>query len=170
MREILFRGKRTKNGEWVYGDLIHRKIWSSELHIIREEDNGFDIYTEYEVIPESISQFTGLTDKNGKKIFEGDILKQKTTPAFAEVNSFEWELYGIVKFGYYDWNEGKAGYASMGWYIKPLKSVAIKPKNYLIGHIHAGLNPSDILNKYYPMEVIGNIHDNPELLKGGVQE
>jgi hypothetical protein len=110
---------------------------------------------EYNIIPET-----------GKKIFEGDILKQKTTPEFAKVNSFEWEHYGIVRFGYYDWDEGEAGYASMGWYIEPLKSVSIKPKNYLVGHIQAGLNQSDILNKYYPMEVIGNIHDNSELLKG----
>ena len=177
MREILFRGfhesengketiyinGRGIKGEWVYGYYI-RYGWTRQEKDYIVPSYASDLYAK-EVIPETVGQYTGLTDKNGTKIFEGDILKQKTTPEFAKVNSFEWEHYGIVKFGYYDWDEGEAGYASVGWYIEPLKSVSIKPKNYLVGHIQAGLNQSDILNKYYPMEVIGNIHDNPELLR-----
>ena len=187
MREILFRGipendidrhffadtwKYDCAGSFVYGSLIISKsryyiCVSALCKISCCINNG--ITSMIEVIPETVGQYTGLTDKNGKMIFEGDILKQKTTPEFAKVNSFEWEHYGIVRFGYHDCDEGEAGYASMGWYIKPLKSVSIKPKNYLVGHIQAGLNQSDILNKYYPMEVIGNIHDNPELLKEGAE-
>ena len=75
MREILFRGKRADNNEWVYGYYIVRKIWQSTVHIIRTKDNGFDSYNEYEIDPETIGQFIGLTDKNEEKIFEGDILK-----------------------------------------------------------------------------------------------
>lgn len=67
MREILFRGKRLDNGEWVEGFLT--KMWG-RYHIINENDENI----AYPIEPETISQYTGLTDKSGKRIWENDIL------------------------------------------------------------------------------------------------
>ena len=121
MREILFRGKGTHSGRWVEGDLLN---------------SGYDFETAIrkvrgvcgEVIgvdPETVGQYTGLTDKSGKKIFEGDIV---TMPAYA------------------------GGKHKAVVYFKNGK-FAVDGSNYGF---------KDIAPKR--MEIIGNIHDNPELL------
>ena len=68
IREIIFRGKRADNGEWVYGFLV--KMWG-QYHIVDQNDEN----SAYMIKPETVGQFTGLTDKNGNKIFEGDIMQ-----------------------------------------------------------------------------------------------
>lgn len=67
MREILFKAKRKDNGKWVKGDAIHEPIWMS----IRYEKNGMSVRVP--VDPDTLCQYTGLTDKNGQKIWEYDI-------------------------------------------------------------------------------------------------
>lgn len=137
MREILFRGKRKDNGEWVVGDsLVHSMYKKGDVRIGVIE--GLAIYS---VIPESVSEFTGLTDKNGTKIFEGDIGRYKQRDG-AKINGNPMICIGEVVY-----NEKTASFAVDS-------KDEIGAKNY----------------DYFPIkdfEIIGNMHDNPELLGGG---
>ena len=125
MREILFRGK-TKDGRWVYGDLWNRPYAQNTICIVSfTKDTG--IPGEAEVIPETVGQYTGLTDKNGVKIFEGDVLK----------DSLGWVC--LVK-----WDDSNGRF--LGYHKKPRGDTYV---------CYVGREPAQ--------EIIGNIHDNPEV-------
>lgn len=139
MREILFRGKRIDNGEWVYGDIIHRRYLKNDVVVIRTEDSGFDNYSDYEVDPSTVGQCVpGLTDKNGKKIYEGDILER------TNVNGEKYKEYVVAGQWSYKWTHGVYGFSL------------------------TDLNGGYMMDLHYTKsyEIIGNIHDNPEILKG----
>ena len=127
MREILFRAKDKDNGEWVYGYYAHFETIREVLYVIYTDcvdDYSVGLLANYsDVKPETVGQFTGLTDKNCVKVFEGDI-----------VRIFDGEYFsGVVKYS----NE-------QGSFTVDDTSL-----HYWV---------SDI-------EVIGNVHDNPELLQ-----
>ena len=122
MREILFRGQAFGSREWIYGHYRNGR----KVHIIYQDENSDNCYA---VRPESICQFTGLTDKNGKKIFEGDIVRYMNKETMVVV-----------------WNKDSASFA-----------IAYSAINF--NYI------ATISSAHIYLEVIGNIHDNPELLK-----
>ena len=135
MREILFRGKRVDNGEWETGSLVYARMGTSE-----EQASIADKMTAYHtpVIPETVGQYTGLTDKNGTRIFEGDIVR--------------YELHDITNTAVTKYGAPKEDSLCYGWYLDDNNgnTAFLLCKNFI---------------KDYNCQVIGNIHDNPELLK-----
>ena len=141
MREILFRGKRMDDGEWVEGYLV--KAVGGEcmiLPVTTEHCGGAEFSEGYHCDPTTVGQYTGLKDKNGKRIFEGDIVAQN----WYDYDEPRDDSFGKVVFCEYDcsfsvMDVNKDGFMPLG----------------RCGSYH------------WEVEVIGNVHDNQELLKGG---
>lgn len=142
MREILFRGKSFDTGEWVEGGLIQvmdeHKGSVCAIIPVNVESYRFCMSGTY-IDPSSIGQFTGLKDKNGKKIFEGDILK--------DVDAFYNSKRVLIVY-----DDSSFQYREL-----PLAS-------YFVGS-PIDDNEFGISNIDDDYEIIGNIHDNPELLE-----
>ena len=162
IREVIFRGKRTDNGKWECGDLLSPNEFNAIPHIVyiaylNEYGDIGEISTP--VIPETVGQYTGLTDKNGVRIFEGDIFKfddevweSSYTSCGTEYDSFAVENYGVVGF-----DEDMARFDFIKYKFSENSVEADLHENHTI----------DFSEFVCELEVIGNIHDNPELLEGG---
>ena len=128
IRTIIFRGKRKSNGEWAYGNFLRGCV--DDFAYIVEFGNKELCINYVEVIPETVGQYTGFTDKNGKKIFEGDIIRKT--------------------------NKGQ----------HPKIFIANIHTNFRVNEeVYYG--PCEHFTESCESEIIGNIHDNPELMKGG---
>lgn len=148
-REILFRGKRLDNGEWVYGYYCKTEFRSTIIPSMGIDRNGI---MHIEVDPDTIGQFIGMTDKMGKRIFDGDILMVKNEDVFAEAF--------VVRYGHCGGIQNvdhEVGY--VGFYVEPVGIGAAVLLEFGIR--------TDILYwmNEYEMEVVGNAFENPELLE-----
>lgn len=158
MREILFRGKRIDNGEWVEGFFVAKAdpllgIMASFI-LTQEFDTNGTLRSNmdwYKVDPETVGRYTGLTDKNGKKIFEGDLLNGFQYP-FYHSKSNEHNYYAEVI-----WFPGNCAFGFYTHKHPTAKVSGISAKN------------ADFIEDFDSddWEIIGNIHDNPELLEEG---
>lgn len=128
MREILFRGKRKDNSEWIYGSLL--SFHGYEIFDISAFNNYFPVSYE------TIGQWTGLVDKNGNQVFEGDIVKYVPRKN-CEI------IYEVI------WQQEYSRFALVQWSRKKWKLYEWAEQDKV----------------RYMCEVIGNIHDNPELLE-----
>ena len=146
MREILFRGKRIDNGEWVYGDICHHDGVVS--YIGQHPADGSMVC--YDIEPETVGQFTGLSDKNGKRIFEGDIIRVGRSYMFDDDDCKAEIGVGIVTLGIGTFDMGF--YRYLGWHCKKSD-----------GDVDS--YPIVDCDEDWISEVIGSIHDNPELLE-----
>lgn len=131
MRKIIFRGKWVDNGEWVEGSLI---VWSDGSYSI--EPGRLEVAL-LAVVGSTVGQFTGLTDKHGKRIFEGDIVR------------FKWDKYSA----HYRFIE----FANGEFCATPVLETRDEW-------------PIRICGENENFVVIGNVHDNPELLEGGAND
>jgi uncharacterized phage protein (TIGR01671 family) len=142
MREILFRGKRIEDREWEYGDLWCNP-YAKRVVCIVSPINDQSTTGGNSVDPETVGQYTGLNDKNGTKIFEGDIIR-------CTLKSEEVDVLAVVKYGLYIDVNSLWDYEYLGWYLT-IKDKCIS----ILSYENDGLE----------FEIIGNIHDNPELLE-----
>ncbi len=162
MREILFRaktepntkssmtGKIIKNPKWIYGYIDLGYMHDCKTALIGDE-KGNNVYKcQYE----TIGQYTGLTDKNGTKIFEGDIVKCSDVDDcyYTEEKT---EFFGVIKF-----EAGVFGIATK-------EKLQIALDNWCENDNFVSLWELEWNEYIGNVEVIGNIHDNPELLGGG---
>lgn len=140
MREIKFRGKCLFSADWVYGGI---SFLHSDTIAITTYENVYAPPNAHVVDKETVGQYTGLKDKNGKEIFEGDIITFEDAHCYSSENSTEYDFFKNVGSIKYDNEQAQ-------FFVTNCQSVDLKT-------VFEYINES---------EVIGNIQDNPELIEG----
>lgn len=153
MREILFRGKRTNNGEWVEGSLFAGDNGECEICFGTPR-----VRITYDVAPETVGQFTGLYDKNGTKIFEGDVIR------YADIYDYNCYLESLENEEAYEGCE----YSNIFAVDEVVFCNAIGYPAFDLNKHSFEVNGLSELQESgaYHYEVIGNVWDNPKLLEG----
>ncbi len=145
IRTIKFRGKRLDNGEWVYGSLLQGE---NQCVIATVKGDSVNVHECFEVDPVTVGQFTGLLDKDGKEIYEGDIFG---IPCKDVKNHF----YRMVE------------YCCDGFYLvdncKDVKYGDLLHREISLDGNYSGM-AKELRYSGSDYCVVGNIHDNPELL------
>lgn len=159
MREILFRAtdlSGVNNRSWIFGSL---DTTENEYTIMIYPDR-FGNKCRIFVDPKTVGQYTGLTDKNGKKIFEGDIVQYSTYDDF--------DCQSIVKFGEYKQDGSDGEYKAsdcLGFYVEVDNFTCPDWCDNEPERFHDYLKQQSLAEIASQCEIIGNIHDNPELLE-----
>lgn len=144
-RVIKFRGKSIEDGRWVFGDLIHTSTNKAAIWPIgNETHNGI-----VEVNPNTVGQYTGLRDRTGKEIFEGDVVRQ------------EWEATLSGDLG----DAFDSSGTQTGIVVIRSKGVCISPCLSVCSHNDEALITRNKQLSGYRCEIIGNNHDNPNLFE-----
>ncbi len=144
-RQIKFRGKDLATGKWVYGDLLHPITSCRIVNYTEVEEDGVKRadYHYYDVDPDTIGQFTGLYDRAGTSVYEGDIIKSPCGNVVGVEFGYNEEVVQLKGFPTED------SFASYGWIVRNLQ-------NGLTGTLD---------NSFIQGKVIGNVADHPELLE-----
>lgn len=165
MREILFRGKRTDNGEWVDGFIVasRENTYPNGFEMITVDGINYDEldsyipdFISYAVDPSTIGQYTGLKDKNDKMIWEGDIVRytfDSPDDPTATKNGLK------VRTGRIFWSDWRASFA-----VTAGRNGSASLNNDVACYVR-GRQVYEYVRGANTVEVIGNVHDNPELLE-----
>ena len=143
MRTIKFRGKKLTNGVWAYGSLVYLDENGAAIYV--QTGNGSAMVMDLVYVdPDTVCQFTGFLDKNGKEIYEGDVLRSDEYPFSCTEDNVHDNYYGVI-----GWSEEEALFCMVA---------AKNPKSSVRG-ISDGISDTISQKMMKSFEVIGNIHD-----------